>query len=266
MEKPAGGLSAVNAVKLLLLILVAILAQRFIDWPFLQPLTFALIGLFIVSFVWSRLSLRGIRVVRSLESDRLQVGQTVRDRLTVSNTRRFAALWLEVLDYSSLPGHAASRVVHVRGRGTSDWTQETVCTRRGLYRTGPIMLHSGDPFGLFPVSARIPITQDLLVYPATFDLSGYTLPGGQLIGEGRQSRRNPFVNPSVAGVREYIQGDALNRISWSTSARLGRLMVKEFDLDPTSDIWIVVDLERLHHRRAAADHPGHTRPAYSELA
>ncbi len=246
-----------NAIKLVLLILAAILAQRFVDWPFLQPVTFALIGLLIVSFVWSRLSLRGIGLARSLETDRLQVGQTVRDRLTVSNSRRFAALWLEVLDYSSLPGHAASRVVHVRGRSTSSWTQATVCTRRGVYRTGPVMLHSGDPFGLFPVSGRMPLTQELLVYPATFDVTGYVLPGGQLIGQGRQSRRNPFVNPSVAGVREYIQGDALNRISWTTSARLGRLMVKEFDLDPTSDVWIVADLERRHHRRASADHPGH---------
>src|SRR5215213_10124934 len=104
MEKPARGLSAMNAIKLLLLILIAIVAQRFVDWPFLQPLCFALIGLLIVSFIWSRLSLRGIRLGRSLESDRLQVGQTARDRLSVSNTRRFAALWLEVLDYSSLPG------------------------------------------------------------------------------------------------------------------------------------------------------------------
>jgi uncharacterized protein (DUF58 family) len=130
-----------------------------------------------------------------------------------------------------------------------------VCTRRGLYRTGPVMLHSGDPFGLFPVSKRMPLTQELVIYPATFDLAGYVLPGGQLIGQGGQSRRNPFVTPSVTGVRDYVQGDAFNRISWSTSARLGRLMVKEFDLDPTSDVWIVVDLERLHHRRVAPDHP-----------
>lgn len=245
-----------NAIKLLLLILSAILAQRFVDWPFLPPLIFALTGLLVVGFIWSRLSLRGIGLTRSLDSDRLQVGQTLRDRLCVSNAKRFAALWLEVLDYSSLPGHAASRVVHVRGRGRTEWIQETVCARRGLYRTGPIMLHSGDPFGLFPVRGRLPVTQEVLVFPATFDLSGYVLPGGQLIGQGRQSRRNPFVTPSVTGVREYVQGDALNRISWTTSARLGRLMVKEFDLDPTSDIWIVVDLERLHHRRAPEDHPG----------
>ena len=48
-----------NAIKLLLLILAAMLAQRFVDWPFLQPVTFALIGLLIVSFVWSRLACAG---------------------------------------------------------------------------------------------------------------------------------------------------------------------------------------------------------------
>src|SRR5690606_10175361 len=37
--------------------------------------------------------------------------------------------------------------------------------------------------------------------------------------------------------------DAYNRIAWSATARTGKLMVKEFELDPTADIFIVVDLE-----------------------
>lgn len=241
-----------HAAKLLVLILAAIAAQRFVDWAFLEPVTLALIGFLVVTYVWSRFSLRSVELSRSLNSDRLQVGQTLRDRIEVSNASRFAKLWLEVLDYSSVPGHTASRVVHVRGRARAEWVQETVCTRRGHYRTGPTMLHSGDPFGLFPTSSRIAVTQDLLVYPATVDVANYTLPAGQLLGSNSLSRRNPFVTPSVAGVREYVQGDALNRISWSTSARLGRLMVKEFELDPTADVWIVLDLERVHHRVAGS--------------
>lgn len=241
-----------QAAKILTLILAAILAQRFLDWTFLEPLTWALIGFLIVSFLWSRLSLQSVGLSRQLESDRLQVGQTLRDRIRVVNSSRIATLWLEVLDYSTLAGHSASRVIHVAGRGSSEWTQETVCTRRGQFRTGPAVFHSGDPFGIFPVTRRMPTTHDVLVYPATFDVSGYVLPAGQLIGSSSVSRRNPFVTPSVTGVREYVQGDALNRISWTTSARLGRLMVKEFDLDPTADLWIVLDLERLHHRVATS--------------
>jgi uncharacterized protein (DUF58 family) len=47
----------------------------------------------------------------------------------------------------------------------------------------------------------------------------------------------------VTGIRDYVHGDAFNRISWNASARLGRLMVKEFDIDPTSDLWVVLDLD-----------------------
>src|SRR6202011_6346134 len=38
-------------------------------------------------------------------------------------------------------------------------------------------------------------------------------------------------------------GDAFNRIHWPTTARTTRLMVREFELDPTADVWIVLDLD-----------------------
>jgi uncharacterized protein (DUF58 family) len=47
----------------------------------------------------------------------------------------------------------------------------------------------------------------------------------------------------VTAIREYVQGDAFNRISWTATARLGRLMVKEFDVDPTADVWLILDLQ-----------------------
>jgi uncharacterized protein (DUF58 family) len=51
-------------------------------------------------------------------------------------------------------------------------------------------------------------------------------------------------------VRDYTPSDGFNRISWSATARLGRLMVKEFDQDPTADVWIVLDLHQVPHRAA----------------
>ena len=47
---------------------------------------------------------------------------------------------------------------------------------------------------------------------------------------------------NAAGVRDYVAGDSINRIHWPTSVRRQRLIVKEFELDPMSDVWIVVDL------------------------
>jgi uncharacterized protein (DUF58 family) len=52
------------------------------------------------------------------------------------------------------------------------------------------------------------------------------------------------VTPNAAGVRPYEFGDSFNRIHWASTARTGELMVKLFELDPASDIWIVLDMDR----------------------
>jgi uncharacterized protein (DUF58 family) len=104
-------------------------------------------------------------------------------------------------------------------------------------------LRSGDPFGLFPNEKLVSQTGELLVYPATVDLSAFSLPIGELPGGTAIQRRTPFVTPNASSVRDYFPGDAFNRISWSATARSGKLMVKEFELDPTADIWIALDMQ-----------------------
>ncbi len=60
-------------------------------------------------------------------------------------------------------------------------------------------------------------------------------------------RRTHYITTNAAGVRDYVTGDSINRIHWPSSARRQRLMVKEFELDPTSDVWIAIDLQRAAH-------------------
>jgi uncharacterized protein (DUF58 family) len=55
------------------------------------------------------------------------------------------------------------------------------------------------------------------------------------------------VTPNASGIRPYEFGDSFNRIHWPTTARTGALMVKLFELDPASDIWIILDLDRSVH-------------------
>ena len=58
------------------------------------------------------------------------------------------------------------------------------------------------------------------------------------------SRRTHYVTTNVSGVRDYAPGDSFNRIHWPSTARTGRLISKEFELDPTADVWLFLDLER----------------------
>ena len=70
------------------------------------------------------------------------------------------------------------------------------------------------------------------------------MPAANLPGEGRFRRRTHYVTPNASGVRPYEFGDSFNRIHWKSTARTGELMVKIFELDPASDIWLILDLER----------------------
>jgi uncharacterized protein (DUF58 family) len=91
----------------------------------------------------------------------------------------------------------------------------------------------------------------MIVYPATFDLPGFVPPVGMLPGGDAMRRRTHYITTNVSGVRDYAPGDSFNRIHWRSTARTGRLMVKEFELDPTADIWIVLDMDRAVHTQMA---------------
>jgi uncharacterized protein (DUF58 family) len=239
-----------TAFRLGLLVVTTLVFAQINEWRLLDQLTIALVALIVLAYVWSRVSVAGIAASRRISTVRAQVGQTIREDVVVENRARLGKLWLEVRDLSTLPGHQASRVIHLGGRRRRTWTVETVCARRGRFQTGPLVVRSGDPFGIFPIAKSLPVQFELVVYPAAVDLSNFALPIGMLSGGTTAERRTPVVTPSVAGIRDYVPSDAFNRISWSATARLGRLMVKEFDVDPTSDVWLVLDLERQHSVRA----------------
>jgi uncharacterized protein (DUF58 family) len=202
-------------------------------------------GLLIVSWVMSRLSLRGVRVRRTARALRSQVGQIFEEHFELDNSSRWPRLWIEVHDASPLPGSHGSHVITlIGGRESRTYLARTRLVQRGVFALGPTTLVSGDLFGLFPVSRTIPNQDSVLVYPMLVEVRGFPNPPGLLPGGEALRRRTPQITSNAAGVREYGPGDPLNRIHWVSTARRDRLMVKEFELDPLADVWIFVDAAR----------------------
>ena len=209
---------------------------------------YLLTGIVVISFLWSWFNLRWVRIGRFTRSRRSQVGRVAEEQFEVINSGRLPKLWLEVRDYSELPQHDASRVLSSIGpRRRRRWVVRTYCLRRGRFRLGPITLASSDPLGLFPRQRQLATTSTLIVYPATLELPGFTPPMGLLPGGDAMRRRTHYVTTNVSTVRDYVPGDSFNRIHWRSTARTGRMMVKEFELDPTADVWIVLDLDQAVH-------------------
>lgn len=224
------------------LIVAALVGGMFTGERLLFNAAYLLFGVLVIAFIWAQLAIRWVRIGRRSHTHHAQVGKSIEERFNVTNTAIIPKLWLEVKDLSDLPGHRASHIVPALGaRGTFRWEARTVCTSRGEFRLGPMILMSGDPFGLFAIPRSIPATSRLVVHPPMIPIKRFTLVTGNISGGEAQRQRSPNITPNVAGARDYNPGDSLTIMDWKATARYQRLMVKEFDLDPLVDVWLFAD-------------------------
>lgn len=208
----------------------------------------ALFILIVIPIAWAWLGVNWLRIARRTFARVAQVGEVLEEEFKLTNLSRIPKLWVEVRDQSTLPGHYASRVVSlIGGRQWRGWRVKTRCEQRGRYTLGPLIVCSGDPLGIYQMQRRLDVVHTILVYPATFDFHDFPLPATFLTGGDALRRRTHYVTTNAAGVRDYVTGDSINRIHWPTSVRRQRLIVKEFELDPISDVWIALDLFREAH-------------------
>ncbi len=198
-------------------------------------------------YLWTRSMVRGLEVEVVRRTHRVSRGQALEGRIVVRSTSALPKVWLEVEDRASVPGHRSKRVVTLGPRGMDAWNYETPTRRRGVYELGPVTVTAADPFGFFRFTRSFGSVDTVLVYPTAPELPNFYVPPANLPGEGRFRRRTHNVTPNVSGVRAYEPGDSYNRIHWRSTARTGELMVKLFELDPASDIWVVLDLQQAVH-------------------
>ena len=197
------------------------------------------------SYFWAWSSLRGITMQRASRSRRSQVGQLTEEQFEVQNLSPLPKLWLELEDFSTLPIHNPSRVISGIARHSSyRWHTRTPCVQRGRFQLGPVRMRSGDPLGIFEVSRDLAVTNSIIVYPMMLPITSFEPSIANLSGGEARHRRTLQVTTNASGVRDYMPGDGFNHIHWPTTARAGRLMTKEFELDPSADIWLYLDLQR----------------------
>lgn len=231
-----------------ILALLALLAALITGRALLYNLAYLLALLIIISFLWAWLNINSVRFSRTTRTFRTQVGRPLEERFVIRNNSFIPTLWVEMRDHSELPKHYASRVVNTLGpKGQYNWRVTTICQERGRYQLGPVRLSTSDPFGLFPMQRQDTQTRNVVVYPMTVDIHRFALPIGILPGGDALRRRTHHVTTNASGVRDYAPGDSFSRIHWRSTARRGRLIVKEFELDPLADIWIVPDMSIFGH-------------------
>jgi uncharacterized protein (DUF58 family) len=201
-------------------------------------------GAWLVAYFWARSLKKNLRLVREMRFGWANVGDRLEERFTLVNTSLAPALWIEIIDQSTLPGYAVGRVTGISGDSHYSWTTSQVCDQRGLFILGPTQMRTGDPLGFFLVTFDLPGTAVLMVMPPVVPLPSIEVVPGSRVGEGRRVHPDPLERTvSASGVRQYLPGDPLRWIHWPITIRRQELYVRNFDNTPTSDWWIILDLE-----------------------
>jgi uncharacterized protein (DUF58 family) len=183
-----------------------------------------------------------VRVQRRARSHRANVNDIFEEHFEITNGSFLLNLWIEVLNETTIPGAAGSRLLTlIGGRQKRSYTARTWLTRRGAFKLGPTTLTSGDPFGLFRMRRQFAAGEPLLVLPMIFEIGSFLSPPGLLPGGQVIRRKSVDLTPHASGIREYVPGDPLKRIHWPTTLRRGQLMVKEFEQDPQAEVWLFLD-------------------------
>jgi len=172
-----------------------------------------------------------------------QVGDRLRERILLENNSWAPSLWVQIADHSDMRDYEISTITDVRGWRYRNWHTQGVCNHRGLFTLGPVTLETEDPFGIYKITVDYDESVNMMVVPPVVTLPEIEIASGGRIGEGRTSNKGLKQTVSTVGVREYVPGDSTRWLHWRTTARMDDLYVHLFDNEPTSDWWVLLDMD-----------------------
>ena len=200
-----------------------------------------------LSQVLATLAARGLRASRRAYADRVAFGGEVTMAVEVENRSRLSALWVAAAE--SLPvglpiGGIRGRLGPMAGGARFGFSYTLQGARRGYYRIGPVVLRTGDLFGLAQREVLAGGVAGLTVYPKVLPIRHAGLPSRRPAPEVRARPRAFEDHTQVIGVRPYQSGDGLRRVHWRATAHTGRLQSKLFEVTAQVAATIVVNLRR----------------------
>jgi uncharacterized protein (DUF58 family) len=201
-----------------------------------------LLCLLIANGVISEACMRRLDVARHLPYA-IYAGTPFLMGIAVRNCKsRIATFSLEVEDLitGGKPVDRRCFFLKVPAHRQQETSYRRTLTTRGLHRLTGLRLSTRFPFGLLRRSIDIDSPVDLLVYPALVPVADVALRAELAeIGDKQSPARSR--SGDFHGLRELRAGDDPRDIHWRTSARRGRLFVREFEEETGRSVVIVLD-------------------------
>lgn len=213
-------------------------------WAFgsepLYPVAVGLVLAVLVARTWIQLAGKPMQLRRGTWGGERTEGDDVRVDLELAYEGRLVPATVTLTDDVAGLGRFE---VDLRRRSGRRLTGRYVVERvpRGRYRFAQTELALEDPFGLARADLRLDAPGALLVYPRLVELEELFTESGAHRLEGRRLLLRRPTGFDVHSVREHQEGESLRAVHWPTTARRGRLMVKELEDAPRDEIAVLLD-------------------------
>ena len=199
------------------------------------------------SFIMSLLSIRKIDVWRGPGSDccsgeRITLPVFLRNRSRL--TRQSFVIREKLLFTGNIYGNIA--VDALKPGETRLIKREFNAARRGSYKLEKIHVVGGDPAGLFRRVRTFRIPEEITVYPEMEHITWMPLFIKNKIQASTTGRPIGIsgIGEEFFGVREYRRSDSMRFINWKSTARQGKLMVREFEAHSSVTLVVLLDGEK----------------------
>lgn len=210
-----------------------------------------------------RMTFRAVSVRITLPEGRTESGETIKIpiRVAIQMIIPPAHLAVEMMTADARSDRAVVYASVAPGKGAG-CVLECECPYRGEYEIGAIALEGVDLFGLIRMRVKGEKLKSsrsgIVVFPRTYDPERAMLDLRMSEGAEEGAKRDAGEVSSIAELRDWREGDAMNRVHWKLSARTQTLVVKEYAGSFDAKSLVFVDGTRAGYA-AAVDGEGESR-------
>ncbi|MCA9428637.1 MAG: DUF58 domain-containing protein, partial [Candidatus Omnitrophica bacterium] len=135
----------------------------------------------------------------------------------------------------------------IEGKSRAEVTYPIRPTSRGLFKLGDIHIRYRSTIGLFNRQIKIPCEDEVKIYPSVKNVSHFELATHhrRLAQLGIVSSRMLGKGNLFESLREYVPGDDLGDVAWKSTAKRGKMLIRNYETDRSQNILILLDCGRL---------------------
>jgi uncharacterized protein (DUF58 family) len=210
-------------------------------------------------YVWAQYSVHGLAIRRI--SPRLAIAtKQATIRLELTNSRkssRYAILGFDLhKGLSAGPGFTPVAYLEAPPGAAVESSYELVPPHRGVFELGPFYLYGGDPFGFYKCWRKIDLPTEMIVLPCPVEFSYVNPSSVSLLAQDElETVAVGGASTEFLGVREYIQGEPLKHVHWPSTARLGQLISRQYEMNVAASISTLLLAEDAMLEGSETDNP-----------